>query len=242
MTISEPPPAAAHYELKSELARVCLPTTHAHAHAQRRLAWLNSVCLLFLIIGLAGMRTRPPAPIAVKPLEEAVPAIIEPLPPPPVSPEPQKVEEQSTEDTSEAQRVVVVTPDSPAIHFAVPTIGNLVVPNAIAQAPAAEPMRTERATRRSEPKLLNNTGAGGDRPTPSQYPRLALELGQQGAVTLLMTVDDAGIITSVRIKESSGSPILDRSASEWVKKHWIVPPGDAGHLYQATIIYKLESQ
>jgi protein TonB len=241
MTIMEGPPASAHYELKSELARVCLPATHAQAQAQRRLAWINSICLLFLIIGLAGMRTRPPAPIAVKPLEQAVPAIIEPLPPPPANPEQQKEEEQTPQDTSEVPRVVVVTPDSPAIHFAVPTIGTVVVPNALAKAPPPQPLKP--VVQRSEPKprLINDTGAGGDRPAPA-YPKMALELGQQGAVTLLMTVDDAGIITSIRIKESSGSPILDRVTLDYVKKHWIVPPGEAGHSYQATIVYKLESQ
>jgi protein TonB len=241
MTVMEAPPAGARYELKGELARVCLPTTHAQAQAQRRLAWINSICVLFLVIGLAGMRTKPPAPIAVKPIEESVPAILEPLPPPPANPEQQKEEEQSPDDTSEAPRVVVVTLESPAIHFAVPTIGTVVVPNAVAQAPPSEAQKA--AVRRSEPKtrLISATGAGGDRPQPA-YPKMALELGLQGAVTLLMTVDDAGLITAIRVKESSGSPILDRSTAEFVKKHWIVPPGDAGHTYEATIIYKLESQ
>jgi protein TonB len=240
----EAPPPSAHYELKSELARVCLPATHAQAHAQRRLAWANSVCLMFLIIGVAGLRTRPPSPIKVKPLEEPIPAIIEPLPPPPANPQEQKEEDQNTRDTaSEAPRVVVVTPETPAIHFAVPTIGTVIVPTALAEAPPLEPMRAPvqqaAAASKPKPKPLGNTGEGGDRPKPRQYPKMAEELGQQGAVTLLLTGDDAGTITSVQILHSSGWPILDQSAREWVQRHWILPAG-AGHLFQATIDYKLE--
>jgi hypothetical protein len=48
-------------QLKSELARICLPAPHAHA--ERNLAWTNSICLLFLIIGwLASVRPRRPCP------------------------------------------------------------------------------------------------------------------------------------------------------------------------------------
>ena len=49
----------------------------------RKLAWVNSICILFLLIGIAGSR---PASIRIKPLppmEEASAAIVEPLPPPP---------------------------------------------------------------------------------------------------------------------------------------------------------------
>ena len=68
-------------QLKSELARICLPAPHAHN--QRNLAWANSICLLFLIIGLAGFRPAPPPLIIVKHLEEPAPVVIEAPPPPP---------------------------------------------------------------------------------------------------------------------------------------------------------------
>src|SRR5580704_12457002 len=116
MTAGGSPSLEVRYNLKSELARVCLPATHAQAHAQRRLAWINSVCLLFLVIGLAGLRTTPPAPIAVKAIDEPIAVILEPLPPPPSTEEP-KPDDQTPEDASQAQRVVVVTPEMPAIHF-----------------------------------------------------------------------------------------------------------------------------
>ncbi len=69
---------------------------------------------------------------------------------------------------------------------------------------------------------------------------MALEQGQQGAVTLSMTVDDAGLITTIEVKQSSGSSVLDRSALDFVKRHWIVPPGQGVRTYEATINYKLK--
>jgi len=47
------------------------------------------------------------------------------------------------------------------------------------------------------------------------------------------------VITSVEIKETSGSSILDRASVDFVKRHWTVPPGPRGRLFQATINYIL---
>jgi protein TonB len=227
------------YELKSEMARVCLP--RPHVHARRNLAWTNSICLLFLFIGLAGFRPKPPPLMTVKPLEEPTPIIIEPTPPPQTTTELKPQEEPKDRDQSDAPKVVIVTPDSPAIAFSVPTIGNLLVPNAIAQAPPPAPLPHEVVpVRKEQPKLLNNTGEGGLRPSPP-YPQMALQLGQQGSVVLLMTVDAAGVVSSVEVKQTSGSSILDHYSVDFVKRHWTVEPGAPGRLFQATIKYELVS-
>ena len=59
------------------LARFCLePDT---AETRRSLAWVNAICLAYLVIGLMGLRP-PPIYVAKRPLpEEAVPTVIEPL-------------------------------------------------------------------------------------------------------------------------------------------------------------------
>lgn len=132
-----------------------------------------------------------------------------------------------------------MTPNSPAINFSVPTIGNVLVPNAIAQAPPIAPLRPA-AVVRHEPKTIGSTGEGGDRPQPP-YPEMALKFGQQGTVVLLLTVNDSGLVESAEIKETSGSPILDRSALEFVKRHWIVPPGKSGRVFEATISYQIKT-
>jgi TonB family protein len=231
------------YRLKSELARVCLPAPHAHD--QRNLGWTNSICLLFLLIGLVGFRPKPPPPIAIRPLEEPQAEIIEaPAPPPPtveLKPDDTPLEKPDTAPP----KMVLVTRDSPAIKFSVPTPnGTLIVPEALSVAPPAptsEPQAT--APPRPEPaqpSRLENTGKGGERPTPD-YPKMAEQLGQQGTVVLLLTADEAGVIIAVEVKESSGSSILDHAAAEFVKKHWTVAEGGRGRLFQARIDYKLTS-
>jgi periplasmic protein TonB len=222
------------YHLKSDLARVCLP--HPEGHPQRTLAWVNSICLLFLIVALSGARPRLPSPKPVAPLEQPVPIVIQPLPqmPPPQAEQPNK--EETTDDKTPAPRVVVVTLNSPAINFSVPTIGNVVVPNAFAQAPPVAPLQAIH----NEPKTIGSTGEGGDRPQPP-YPEMALKFGEQGAVVLLLTVDDSGLVQSIAVKETSGSAILDRSALEFVKRHWIVPPGKGGRVFEATISYQIKT-
>jgi TonB family protein len=91
-----------------------------------------------------------------------------------------------------------------------------------------------------DPMTVQSSGRGGDRPAPSQYPKIALDLGQQGTVTLLVTVDDEGKVVSADIRESSGSPILDQSAQDWVKRHWTIPPVNGGHVFLAPIHYVLK--
>jgi TonB family protein len=231
---------AARYQLKSELARACLDTPRVHG--RRRLAWTNSVCILYLFVGIAGFRPSPPAPILVKPLQEPVPVVIEPLPPPPAPPAAEiKPEEQPKDsDKPAVPNLVLVTPDSPAINFAVPTPGGIVVPFIQAMAPPAEaaPQRVVAAPAPA-PSTLKSTGEGGDRPLPP-YPKMAQDLAQQGTVVLLLTADEAGIITAAEVKESSGSSILDHASVEHVKKHWTVLPGPRGRLFLAPISYTLK--
>ena len=217
------------YQLQDELARFCLP--EADRDANRKLAWTNSICLLFLIIGLAGARSAANFTEPAPRVEEAVPTIIEPIKPPP-SPEVQKV--QATDQSqSAAPQLVAVTLDTPAINFAVPTIGNLVVPNALAQAPSVAKLV-------GQPRVhkISSTGAGGERPQPP-YPPIALSEAEQGTVAVSLTVDETGVVTDIVLKESSGYPVLDRSTLEFIKRHWIIPPLNGSHWFETTIIYQI---
>src|ERR1700679_3243772 len=121
--------AVAAYQLKSELARFCLPAPDRDAY--RRLAWVNSLCVFFLIIGIVGARSRLPVPNIPPPIEQPIPVILEPLATPPPSTEQKQIE----------PHVVAVTMETPAIDFSVPTIGNLVVPMAAAPAPPPSELR-----------------------------------------------------------------------------------------------------
>jgi len=225
------------YELTSELARLGLAAAVPH-DGDRRLAWVNSICVLFLLIGIVGYKRGSASIRPLPPLEEIVPAVVEPLPPPPQSATEEQNQDQTEQEKPDAPQVVVVTPDSPAVNFSVPTIGNLLVPNAVAQAPPVAPLKAV-SPLRNTPRAINSTGSGGERPQPP-YPRIALEQGEQGSVTLSLTVDDAGAITDIAVKESSGFPLLDRSALEFVKRHWVVPPGEGVRNYLSTIHYRLK--
>lgn len=224
------------HELKSELARFCLPA--ANRDSTRKLAWVNSLCLLFLLIGLVGWKTgsiriNPPPPI-----EQAVPIVIEQAPPPPVRVEAQQTDEPQNQDNSEMPQVVVVTPESPSIVFSVPTIGNVIMPNALAVAPPANPSKPL-APFRNQTITIKDTGAGGERRAP-QYPQMAQQLRQEGTVLLSMTVDENGTITAIEVKQSSGFPLLDRSTRDFVQRHWLLPAGAAGRIFEAPITYKLK--
>lgn len=224
------------YELQSPLARLSVHA--AERNPRQALDWVNSICLLFLVIGVAGSR---PAALHLKPLpklEEASAVIVEPLRPPPTAVAEQPSEEQNEQQQSDAPGVVVVTPDAPSINFSVPTIGNVLVPEAIAQAPPPAPLKPVAPLPRP-PSQLTTTGSSGDRPQPP-YPRLALEQGQQGSVTLHLTVDGAGLVQAIEVVQSSGFPLLDHSARDFVRRHWVVPPGNGARTYEAAITYKLQ--
>ena len=220
------------YELKDELARLSLPA--ARREADQKLAWVNSICLLFLLIGLFGARRGlidvKPAP----PLQEMVPVILEPVTLPPQvraeKPEP------ADETKNDSPQVVVTIPQSPAVSFSVPTIGSLVVPARLAVARPLEPMRR---VERVQIGSLNVTGLGGDRPEPP-YPPIALQMGEQGTVVLLLAGDAAGHVVSVNVKESSGFPVLDRATLDFIKRHWHLPVDGDGRQFQTRITYRLQ--
>jgi TonB family protein len=212
------------YELKDELARFCLPS--ANRDANLKLAWVNSVCILFLLIGIVGARRGIIAIKPVPPIRVEVPIVIQPtvLPPQAIAQKPEQAEQNNQ------PRILVALPNAPNVNFGVPTVGTLVVPAALASAPQEAPMRIG---------SLNNTGSGGDRPEPP-YPPIARETGEQGTVKLLLGGDAAGNIVSVDVKESSGFPVLDRATVDFIKKHWRLPAGDSNRLFETSITYLLQ--
>lgn len=218
--------------LRSELARHCLP--ESKGDDGRKLAWVNSICILFLIIGLTGAKRADTRVKPLPPVDEAIPALLEPIAAPPTRPA-EQTEQPTDEQQPPTPQIVVVTPETPAINFSVPTIGSLVVPNAIASAPPLQPPVPAKA----QSAAIQSTGVGGDRPHPP-YPKIALEQREQGSVRLGITVDTGGVITAVQIKESSGSPVLDRSTLDFVKRHWIIPPGTTTRIYEATVTYRIQ--
>jgi periplasmic protein TonB len=212
------------YELKDELARLCLST--ARREPERKLAWVNSVCILFLLIGILGARQGVIAIKPVPPIREVVPVIVQPtvLPPQAVAPKPEQAQQNNQ------PRMLVALPNAPNVNFGVPSAGTLVADATLASAPQAAPMHIG---------SLNNTGAGGERPEPP-YPPIAEQTGEQGMVVLVLTGDDAGNVVSVDVKESSGFPLLDRATADFIKRHWRLPTDTGTRRFQTSITYKLQ--
>jgi len=213
------------YELKDELARLCLPS--ASRDVNLKLAWVNSVCILFLIIGTVGARRGLIAIKPVSPIRVEVPVVVLPtvLPPQAVAQKPEQAEQKNQPP------VLVVLPTAPNINFEVPTAGTLVASAALASAPQPQAIPLHIGS-------LNNTGAGGERPEPP-YPKIALESAQQGTVILSLTGDDAGNVVTVDVKTSSGFPVLDRATVDFIKRHWRLPTGGSTRLFETSITYKL---
>jgi len=217
------------YELKDELARLCLPS--ASRDTNLKLAWVNSVCILFLLIGLVGARRGVIAIKPAPPLQEIVPVMLAPVTLPPQETEKKEIRDETKND---APQVTVVIPPSPSVSFSVPTIGTLVAPASLATAPPLEPLRTATVI-----NTVSSTGAGGERPQPP-YPKIALQEGQQGTILLMLGGDAAGSVVSVDVKEASGFQLLDRSTVEFIKSHWHLPAGSGSQLFQTRITYKIQ--
>jgi TonB family protein len=224
------------YELKDELARLCLPA--ANRDPNRKFGWVNSICILFLFIGIFGVKLGVISQVTPPPIEEVIPTIIDPVILPPQSVEDQKQEKTEQEKTDTSQ-VTFVTPEAPNINFSVPTIGSLVVPAALASPPPLKPMQAPEPVK-SRMATLANTGTGGLRPQPP-YPKLALEQAAQGTVTLLLIGDAVGNIASIELKDSSGSGILDRATQDFIKRHWTLPAGTTNQVFETSITYQLQT-
>src|SRR6266487_1066191 len=112
---------ASGYSLHSDLAQFCLPA--ANRDANRILAYVNSICALFLAIGLAGISPPVLEQKVPEPIQEFVPVeIVQPPEPPKVEPQPQQEEPEPQPDTrvEMPQIATVVAADPAQVSFAVP--------------------------------------------------------------------------------------------------------------------------
>src|SRR5882724_2261787 len=195
------------YSLTSDLARLSLPAEYRDQY--RTLAWVNSICFLFLIIGIIGLK---PPRVVVRQISEVVdtvPVVFTPpedQPKPEVQPEP---DEPQPDTPVEAPQVVTIVAavDSPSVAFSVPIQGAVAVaPAQYASAPPASLVAPPSPT-----KFDPNSAHGGIYPDPP-YPGIALRNKYQGVVTLELVVDEAGAVVSAKVSKTSGFPVLDEAA------------------------------
>jgi TonB family protein len=218
------------YALSDDLARLCLPQEYKDSN--RRLAWVNSVCCLFLLIGISGLKAPK---IVVKPLSEQteiVPVVFTPPDePPPTQPQPQTDEPPLITDAVVDTPVVatVVAADASTVAFAVPVRGPVI----LAPARFAPPPPAQLPKAQAPPKpttFIPSAGIGGSYPDPS-YPREELRAQHQGTVMLNVTVDPDGTPSTVEVKDTSGYAGLDRYAAQFIKSRWHWPAGEIRYYY-----------
>ena len=223
------------HAFSSDLAKLCLPQEYKDSN--RKLAWANSICCLFLLIGIAGLRQPR---IVVKPLSQVVdivPVVFTPPPePPPTGPErnPEPAGLPEEMPAAQPQVATVAAINSPAVAFAVPVPG----PVTLAPARFAPPPPSPQQPSLPGPKTFNpGSATGGVYPEPT-YPREELLARHEGSVMLYVVVDPAGSPSSVTVKDSSGYPGLDRHATQWIKSRWLWPPGQTRYYY-VPIIFQI---
>ena len=219
------------YRLSDDLARLCLPQEFKDSY--RNLAWANSVCVLFLAVGLVGLK----APrVNVRPISEPVePQTVVLLPPqePPkiekLDDTPQPTPEEVTVDTPVTPVVTVLAADTADVQFPVQVKALGEVRIAANAAVATAPPKDEvvpAAPKQEQPTAFNPNaeGPGGYFPKPD-YPRMALKFKYQGTVVIELKVDASGAITDVSLQKSSGYALLDEAALDAIKSRWRFPPG-----------------
>jgi periplasmic protein TonB len=232
-TSSGPHPALAshsgNYQLNDDLARLCLPQEWKDSY--RTLAWVNSICALFLVVGLIGLNHPKVVQRPLSKVEEPVPVIFQqPEEPPKTEPEVKQEEEQPQDTPTETPQVVTVmaAADPASVAFAVPVQG------AVAIAPAAHLATPPPPVDQAPPRAVQfnpNSAGGGSFPDP-HYPAVALRNHYEGTAIIEFVVDQSGKLASAKVQKSSGFPALDEEALETVKNRWRFSPGKPGYFYK----------
>jgi protein TonB len=225
------------YQLSDDLARLCLPQEFKDSY--RNLAWANSICALFLLVGLVGLKqpeihvrkivppTEPAHVVIVQPEDLPKPAEIKP-------PEDLEIPDEPLPDVPTV--VTVVAAEAPGIKFsrAVEVAGAV----AVAATPtfASPPPKNDYVPPQPQApqatKFTPNASdtEGGFYPRP-EYPKMAIKMKQQGSGKVDILVDASGAVTSVKITESAGYGVLDDAIVQTIKTRWRFPPGRPRHFW-----------
>lgn len=236
-------PALPEYRLNSDLAQYCLPSSNRDD--SRKLAWANSICLMFLTVAILGVRQPVFVIREVDPLPEPLPVVILP---PPVEPEPQqqvvREEPEEIEQPDENLEIPVVAPVIVAAqqdaNFSVPVEGFTAlssdarfVPPPPAIIPKAPPPD---ALPKAEFRNIRFGGKEFRKQPPPGYPDEFSRNRIGGTVEALITVSTNGLVSKVEVGRSSGFPALDRHVTEFIRKEWKAEPGE-GALYRIAITF-----
>jgi TonB family protein len=240
-SVSHPEPLP-EYRLKSDLAAYCLP--RASQDDTRKLAWANSISLLFVVVACIGLRQ----PVFV--IREAAP-LPEPMRAellPPVDAEnqpPDSSEEQEPEDVAEEPvEIPVVVPvlvaAAESVTFSVPVQGFVAlapdarfVPPPPAVIPKAPPPDN---LPRPEFRAIRFGGKEFRKQPPPNYPEEFQRNRVGGTVEALITINTNGVPIKVDVGRSSGNSALDRHVCDFIRREWRAESGDGAN-YRIAITF-----
>lgn len=160
-----------------------------------------------LQVRLSASNAPDATPFAQAPARPAEAAAVSPLPP-----------------------LIPVAEPSPAIAFALPVEGptRVVAPAQAAHAASnnsADAASTSTGVFSSPPQTLVFGEGEGRQPAPS-YPPRAARLGQEGVVTVRLTVDSAGNVLTAEAVQPSRWHLLNEAATRTVLQRWHFSPGE----------------
>ncbi len=240
------------------------PARFTSSLADQVQSWLAGLALLTLAVGAAGLAVPLPGVLVVQPglalpekvesadiqmLELAAPGEVEPGAS--LDSEAESVE-ISLEVVEPVLPAAVMSEELPASQlqvFEVPAAADL-----LSMTPLREPSppRTRAAASPPAPSSVaggqpagttegaGNASRGASRgyyPAPP-YPAAARSRRLEGVVELRVSFDPDGRVISAVVVRSSGFAILDQSASDWVKRRWRGPGGQAS-VAQQVVRFKL---
>jgi protein TonB len=181
------------------------------------------VALLHVVVGYALISGL--AYSAFKKIKEVATAVkIDPDKPPPPPPPPPKT------DTPPPPPIVAPPPPI-QLNFAPPPIQAVSTPPPPSPAPppvVALPPPPSPPPPRFTPKGATPKGRPGDWASDNDYPTRALQLGQEGITGFRLTLGNDGKVTNCEITKSSGSPELDKTTCDLMRRRARFTPATDG--------------
>jgi periplasmic protein TonB len=183
----------------------------------------NLAALLFAL--------RPLAPQFAQVVEHASIATVRFIDPPPKVQPPPAIEVKPL--TKPVPVILHVAPPVP--HVQQPVTAPLVTtPPSVEPSQNSKPVTAPPATTTGPATIAPGVASLAYRSSPLRFPAQAMRLHMEGTVTLLVLVDENGKPVEVKIDQSSGYPLLDKSAREQVMSGWLFQPATMdGHAVKA---------
>jgi protein TonB len=180
------------------------------------------VALLHVVVGYALISGL--AYSAFKKIKEVTTAVkIDPdKPPPPPPPPPPKSDIPPPPP-------IVTPPPAIQLNFTPPPIQTVQTPPPPAPPPpVALPAPPSPPPPRFTPKSASPKGRPGEWASDNDYPTRALQLGQEGVTGFHLSVGSDGKVTNCEITKSSGSPELDKTTCDLMRRRARFSPATDG--------------